>query len=54
MGDTNLIAKLPEADMISRDACYHHKCTTGLQIYTEVLWMIATKMEKINIKDARK
>ena len=29
MGDTKLRAKLSEGDMISRDACYHHKCMTG-------------------------
>ena len=28
MRDTKLIAKLSEGDMISRDACYHHKCMT--------------------------
>ena len=29
MGDSKLIAKLSESDMICRDACYHHKCMTG-------------------------
>ena len=28
MGHEKLIAKLSEGDMISRDACYHHKCIT--------------------------
>ena len=28
MGYEKLIAKLSEGDMISRDACYHHKCIT--------------------------
>ena len=29
MGDTKLIVKLSEDDMISRNGCYHHKCMTG-------------------------
>ena len=28
MRDTKLIPKLSERDLISRDACYHHKCMT--------------------------
>ena len=28
LGDTKLLAKLPEGDLITREACYQKKCMT--------------------------
>lgn len=52
MGATKVMAKLSEGAMISQDACYPHKCTTGFtNFFTSFVNDYNQTGEKIKRKD---